>query len=277
MQVRDMPYKDYQDSLTSHQPTTDANAAAVQKVEGLLKEAQAQSVAAATVAPSTRSLRSRSRSAAPTATEPATTRVTRTNRGRQPVPKFTEPPTLPPCPEDAPAAVAAGVGAATTSMDASSEHQPAAAASSGLAQSPKASIPAVAAIGQKASTSTAAAVAAAGDGGTTTASAGGPLKPVDENVMLSAAARAQARIDAKLAAIGSTITTGAKTNIRKAQPGEAFFSRNGKNSHNVAGVWRVTLLVSSWQSGPLWLIRRTQLTASLTGALRCVVPCKVLL
>jgi hypothetical protein len=84
--------------------------------------------------------------------------------------------------------------------------------------------------GQEASTSTAAAfrAAAPGGGSAATGAGGGPLKPVDENMMLSAAARAQARIDAKLAAIDSTMTTNARTNLRQAQPGEAFFSRNGK-------------------------------------------------
>ncbi|KAF8072417.1 SRK2E [Scenedesmus sp. PABB004] len=185
--VRNMRYAEHAAAAAPARGDEDAAAAAVDSKLGAL---QAASEAAATAAPTTRSLRSRARAA--TAAEPRTVRAT---RARQPVPKFAAPP-------------AAGDG----------EEEGGAPASPPAAQRPAAPAGGDATPGAPGAAAAAAPAQAAAEPG-----GGG-----DDAAHL----RAQAKVDARLAAIGlaagaATAARGGRTALRAPQPGEAFFSQNG--------------------------------------------------
>jgi hypothetical protein len=211
-----MPYKEYLASQQQQQGGTDAGpsaaaAAVAASVDIKLEAAQQQSVAAATAAPTTRSLRSRARSA--TAVAAAEPRTTRSTRSRQAVPAATpaEQDSAAAAPaQDAPAGDAApapptGQAQLQTLMGPVSPAQPAAAAAAAQASSAAAQKPAM----------------------------GPPAAAADADARRAAALdRAQAKVDAKLAALGlaaGTVARGAdRTVLRQANPGEACFSKNGE-------------------------------------------------
>lgn len=169
-------------------------------MDSKLEAAQQQSAAAATAAPTTRSLRSRARSATAAAAEPRTTRST---RSRQAVPAA--------APEPEPMAPAAAAAAEDISAPAQAQLQtlmavdsPARPAAAAAAQAP-------------------AAAAAKAPG-----AAGQPAADAEAR-----RAAAQAKVDAKLAALGlaaaGTAARGAdRTVLRQPKPGETFFSKNGE-------------------------------------------------
>lgn len=186
--VRSMSYKEYM--AAQQQDSTAVPDAAAALVDSKLVAVQQQSVAAATAAPTTRSLRSRARAATAAVAEPRTTRSTRSRQ-----------------------AVAAA--APKPAVDAAGELQETA-DHAGLQSQPCVdSPPQPAAAGSEVAAAAAAAPTADADAKRT-----------------AALDRAQAKVDAKLAALGlaaaGTAARGAARTVqRAAKPGEACFSKNG--------------------------------------------------
>lgn len=212
VQVRSMRLKEYLASQQQLQEDSNAGpsaaAAAARVVDSKLEAVQQESVSAATAAPTTRSLRSRARSATAAAAATAEPRTTRSGRSRTALPAAV--------PEDAPlsqAAAASGVaacaGGASVSVAAGRSQLETLAGVDSPAQ-PQQQPPPPAAPAAAATKAAAAGEAAA-----------------------AKRAAAQAKVDAKLAAIGlaaaGTAARGAdRTVLRQPKPGETFFSKNGE-------------------------------------------------
>lgn len=198
-----MSYKEYMEA--NAQPSVDVEAA----VDSKLQQLQQQSEVAATVAPTTRSTRSRSR--AGVNAEPATVRVT---RARQQVPKFAT--AGPAAQQTAPRDTADPADIAATDK-----------AGPAKASNPYDYIPEEA---ETAAAVTPPAATAASKPASRRSAVGGEADPDAKRA--AAVNRAQAIVDAKLAAIGVAASTavraGGRTAARAAQPGEQAYSQNGE-------------------------------------------------
>lgn len=184
-QVRDTRYEEY-----SRSGGEAAGPSAIERVESKIQQAQQQSLQLATAAPTTRSLRSRARSACPPTEVPASTRATR-RRPAPPVPKFTEdPPAAQPTTIDATADALGFDVSDVVSTGLNRPPPPAPAAAPAAAPEPCSSMPATAS------------------------------KHTLEEL-------AKAKIDAKLAAVGCSMAT-VKGTVRRARPGEMLHSSNGE-------------------------------------------------
>lgn len=238
--IRAMPYKEYLQTVEQPAPPAAAADAAAAFVDNKLAQMQQRSEAAATAAPTTRSLRSRARSAT-AAPEPKTVRTTRT---RAPVPKFNAGASSSQAVEPAPAAAedpAAAEAAPAPEAAAAAPEQPSAAAVPEATQAADAAActPPAANEGRSSRAGRGRTVTLLeppaeededSEGGRQGAAAAGPGADAEAR-RAAAEMRAKEKVDARLAAIGLAASTavrgGGRTAMRAAQPGEACFSKNG--------------------------------------------------